>query len=81
MSDYKNRGIFFKNDYKKDNDKLPDYKGKIDVEGKEYELAGWVRDGAKGKFISLSISEPYKKEEPAKEPAKVDDDVEDGLPF
>jgi uncharacterized protein (DUF736 family) len=59
MIEYENKGILFKNDYKKDNEKAPDYKGKINVEGKEFELAAWVREGNKGKFMSLSVSEPY----------------------
>ena len=84
MNDYTNKGIFFKNDYK-EKESHPDYKGKINVEGKDFELAGWIREGQKGKFISLSVSEPYDKEKPAKEPASVnnlpDDDSSSDLPF
>lgn len=81
MSDYKNKGILFKNDYK-ETEKHPDYKGKINVEGKELELAAWVRKGEKGSFMSLSVSEPYKKEQQpqSEQPDPLPDDM-DGLPF
>ncbi len=46
-----NKGVIFKND-KKGNEKAPDYKGTIDIEGKEYEIALWVREGKNGKFFS-----------------------------
>jgi len=75
MSDYTNKGILFKNDYKKDNEKAPDYKGKINVDGKELELSAWVRKGGKGSFMSLSVSEPYDKSK-----APQDDEGSD-LPF
>lgn len=32
-----------------------DYKGKINVEGKEYWLNGWIKEGPNGKFISGTI--------------------------
>lgn len=66
MSNYDNTnsGVLFKND-KKGNEKAPDYKGKINVNGKDYDLAGWLREGKTGNFLSVKISEPYKKEETA----------------
>lgn len=59
MSEYDNTnsGALFKND-KDGNEKRPDYTGKLDVEGKEYRLAAWIRDGRRGKFMSLKLSEP-----------------------
>jgi hypothetical protein len=59
--DNTNSGAIFKNDKK--SDKHPDYSGKINVEGKEYEIALWVKDGKNGKFFSAKLSEPFKKEE------------------
>lgn len=53
--DNTNRGVLFKNG-RKQQDKHPDYTGKIDVEGKEYKLAAWIKEGSKGKFMSLSVS-------------------------
>ena len=49
-----NRGVLFKND-RKDSDKHPDYKGKVNVGGQEFWLSAWIKDGAKGKFMSLSV--------------------------
>lgn len=78
MSDYNNKGIFFKNNFK-EKDSQPDYKGKLNVEGKDFDLAGWIRDGAKGKFISLSISEPYNKESAPQADPQAEE--KDSLPF
>jgi hypothetical protein len=58
--DNTNTGAIFKNDKKADNQ--PDYKGKINVKGEEFEIALWVKDGKNGKFFSAKISEPYKKD-------------------
>ena len=54
--DNTNSGTLFKND-KGDNDKRPDYRGKIDINGTEYNLSAWVKvmkDGT-GKFLSLKV--------------------------
>lgn len=63
MSNYDNTnsGVLFKND-KKGNDKAPDYKGKVNIDGKEKEIAGWIREGKSGKFISIKVSEPRQKD-------------------
>jgi len=53
--DNTNTGALFKND-KKGNEKAPDYKGKINVGGKEYKLASWIRESKEGvKYMSLKI--------------------------
>jgi len=54
--DNTNTGILFKNE--SDNEKAPNYKGKINVNGNEMQIAGWVRTSKSGnKFLSLKISE------------------------
>ena len=59
--DNTNRGVLFKNN-RKENEKHPDYRGTINVEGHEYEISAWIKTSAKDtKFISLSIKEPYQK--------------------
>ena len=61
--DNTNSGVLFKNE--SDNEKAPVYKGKINVDGKEYELAAWIREAksGKGKFLSLKVQEPRQKQE------------------
>jgi len=57
MSDYDNtdKGALFKND-KKETDSHPDYKGSINVEGKDYWLSSWINTSKKGvKYMSLSV--------------------------
>lgn len=44
----------FRND-KQGNEKAPDYKGDALFEGKKVQLAGWIREGKNGKFMSIKI--------------------------
>lgn len=57
-----NTGTLSKNKYKKE-DKHPDIKGKINVAGKDYDLAGWQKTNENGTYFSLKISEPRAKED------------------
>lgn len=69
-----NSGVLFKNFTKKD-DKHPDYTGTFkDSTGKDWQLAAWVKDGKKGKFLSLSASEKRAKDD-------TKEAEQDGLPF
>lgn len=54
MAEYDNNltGVLFKND-KGENEKRPDYKGSAEIEGVQYWVSAWIRDGAKGKFMSM----------------------------
>lgn len=59
--DNTNHGVLFMND-QKGNNKAPNYKGKINVAGKDYDLAGWKRIAKNGsEYISLMISEQKEK--------------------
>lgn len=51
-------GTLFSND-RKEKDNQPDYKGKVLIEGKTYEIAGWKKTSqASGKnFLSLKLTE------------------------
>ena len=73
MAQYDNTNSFalFKND-KGDNPKRPDYTGNLNVDGIEFRISGWIREGANGKFISGSVQ--------IKEAAKSVDNNEDA-PF
>jgi hypothetical protein len=53
-----NSGSIFPNQ-KKTSDTQPDFKGQVNVEGKLFDIAIWN----KGKFQSIKISEPFKKDE------------------
>jgi hypothetical protein len=60
-----NSGILFKNE-KKQSDKHPDYKGNALIGGKLYWLAGWIKKGKKGTFLTLALTE--KQSNPQSEP-------------
>ena len=78
MAEYNNTNTFTlnKND-KGDNPKRPDYRGKLNVDGIEFTLSGWVREGANGKFISGSVAMVEAKTEERAKPAVegADEDV------
>jgi hypothetical protein len=50
-----NRGVLFKND-RKETERHPDYKGSINIDGEEFWLSSWIKDGKSGKFMSLSVT-------------------------
>lgn len=52
--DNTNRGALFKND-KKSEDRDPDYRGNINIDGKEFWLDAWINTAKKDgrKFMSL----------------------------
>lgn len=54
---YENTGRLFKND-RRTSDKAPDYTGDFtDENGKKWRLAAWLKDGQRGKWMSLKVSE------------------------
>lgn len=55
-----NTGSVFTND-KKGNDKAPDLKGQVNVGGKLYDVAMWVKEGNKGKYYSMKVDEPRQR--------------------
>jgi hypothetical protein len=59
------QGVLFKND-RKEKDTHPDYKGSININGVEHWLSAWIKDGAKGKFMSLAVGEPKNKPQQAR---------------
>ena len=61
-------GTLFKND-KQGNPARPDYRGDGMVNGELVEIAGWIKEGKKGKFLSLSFKPKGERQERAPEPA------------
>lgn len=73
-----NTGAIFKNDKKQGNQ--PDYRGKVNVNGKEMEIALWLKESSKGtKYFSCSFSEPYVNDQPKQVHTQIID--KDDLPF
>lgn len=53
--DNTNRGVLFKNE-DKESDSHADYRGNINIDGKEFWLNAWIKTSKKGqKFMSLSV--------------------------
>lgn len=90
--DNTNSGILARND-RKEKDTHPDFKGSINIEGVEYWLSGWTKEGREGtklegkRYFSLAVTikegqtpaaKPAPAPRPAPKPAAVDDD---DIPF
>ena len=57
--DNTNRGVLFRNETATPENKQPYMTGKINVEGKDLQLAGWMQESKSGKkFLSLRVQEP-----------------------
>ena len=77
-----NNGALFKND-KQGVETRPDYTGPAMVEGVEYYVSAWLKQGAKGTFMSLSFKrkgESAPKQAAAKA-AGNRPDLDDSIPF
>ncbi len=88
--DNTNRGVFFKN-LEKEKESQPDYRGNINVDGKEYWISGWIKEPKNGgeKFMSISIQpkEAWNRNDPTPinagrgKASTKDNDVDDDIPF
>lgn len=69
------KGVLFRNH--KNNDKQPDFKGTLDIDGKTLEIAGWITESSNNiKYLSLKANWKKEKEE------KQDDIIlSDNIPF
>lgn len=74
-------GSLFKNE-KKTEDKHPNAQGSCLIEGVEYWVSAWTKDGAKGKWQSLQFKrkDQQAKQAPKSEPAYRGDD-DSSIPF
>jgi len=89
-----NSGTIFKNSYKK-TDAQPDYTGKGMIGGVEGRFSMWIKEGQKGKFMSLawtpneemaprattSVSSSSNKPVSKPKPVETDFDIDDDIPF
>ena len=70
----------FKND-KGENASRPDYRGEgKDLAGKPIEVAAWLKDSAKGKFMSCTFKAALERTQAAK-PAQGRSTDDDDMPF
>ena len=81
METKNNTGAIFKND-KKTAETQPDYKGKVNVNGADMEVALWVKESKAGmKYFSATFQEPYVKTPVLSPPAEPFAQDDDDLPF
>jgi|TARA_R100000234_G_C4934102_1_gene149830 hypothetical protein len=67
MAEYKQKDQSFKlwkNKYKNEGDKKPDYTGNGLINGEKKDISLWINEDKNGqRFLSGQINEPYKKKE------------------
>ena len=78
--DNNNTGVLFRNETSTPENKQPYMTGKCEVNGKEMQVAGWMKESKAGKkFLSLKFQEPQAKEVVASNDNSTS--TTDGVPF
>ena len=81
--DNTNTFILFQHD-KKGNEKAPERSGTLNVDGVEYFIDGWIKQGAKGPFLSGRIKlkdDPSRAAAPVKKSKPFDPEDDGQIPF
>lgn len=84
--DNSNTGLLARND-RKEKDSHPDFKGSINVDGVEYWLSAWTKEGRDGtklagkKYFSLSVTPKEEQAKPAPKAKQSMADMDDDIPF
>jgi hypothetical protein len=76
-------GAIFKNDTSGRPENFPGYGGSANIDGVEYWISAWVKDGQKGKFFSLSFKRKDESHAKGMQQARtaLDDFDADDVPF
>lgn len=78
METKNNSGAIFKNNKTKETQ--PDYRGKVNVNGKDMEISLWVKESKTGtKYFSASFQEPYVKAVTAESKSNLSDTIKDQI--
>ena len=83
---YDNSGALFKND-RKEKDSHADYQGSATINGVEFWISSWIKDGQKGKFMSLAFKPKLERaaeivqQSRGSAPANFSHDLDDEVPF
>jgi hypothetical protein len=75
-------GSLFKND-RKEQPNHADYRGDILIDGQEYWLSAWIKEGKNGKFMSLAAKPKEARQEQQEKPKSGGGimDLESDIPF
>tara|TARA_R100000656_G_scaffold99166_1_gene71958 strand:- start:236 stop:481 length:246 start_codon:yes stop_codon:yes gene_type:complete len=58
------KGVLFRNRFKEDNERRPDFVGSLNVEGVDYELAAWQNTSKGGlKYLSVRMGDEVREKE------------------
>ncbi len=77
-----NSGTLGKNQ-RRQKDTHPEYNGQCQIDGRDYWISAWVKDGRNGKFFSLSFKskEQQTERQPARPEPADSNPFDDDIPF
>lgn len=81
-----NSGSLFKND-RKESDRHPDYQGTATIDGKQFYMSAWLKEGRNGKWMSFAFKPKLMSDRGSpptggrNDPRPSQQDPDDDLPF